>query len=597
MDSKDAGETRELTDLTHETKDLQDLNVQMARFEGILLEVQTSIASQSVVLQDLHSQIFKGSLNQSPAISLAVASAPMSSRSILKKQVRTEDEAEMIPLPMEMPQNLPILPGEVKATRLTCSEASVPKPRRKAPSNRSHLRPDGPSSRTNHAATLDELSTIMARELLQTHSRSDFSARSPSSDEHEGSASDDMKPSREAEAEASSDFAEERGNSKKSNLAVLEKTQKMSLDELRTNHDAQALAGFSTSRTASDQLDHQGGMPFCAELWMMFSGILDVSLRKSWLWGSFVQVLGLAATGVLLYLSINELVHVDITLTTICYMFGVTVSVWLLRAREVQELLGAQEGNLDLYARKAGFIREWRTKSFRRLFECLSFLIIMCVSRSLGYSQELLVLPYDLLPNAAYCCAASGFSAVLYFQLHILSGLELAIDSFSINFFRAMNIQDALLEWNVVQASLRHISSKLSRSLLIMGSSCCGASLLCLIDLAFVRSDAESGFAFLFQTFWLLPPVIFFLYGLMRAAAVTEKASRVAPLVNSWTFHHDDEEVSKGMDLGRQYVVQHIIQSEAGFYMQGMRLRIFQVTKMCYYFGAFLFAIFSRIGG
>ena len=122
MDSEeDAVKTRGLTDLTHETKDqLQDLNLQMARFEGILQEVQTSITSQSVLLQDLHSQIFKGSLNQSPAISLAVASAPMSSRSILKKQVRTEDEAEMIPLPMEMPQNLPILPGEVKLTRLTC---------------------------------------------------------------------------------------------------------------------------------------------------------------------------------------------------------------------------------------------------------------------------------------------------------------------------------------------------------------------------------------------------------------------------------------------------------------------------------------------
>ena len=123
MDSEeDAVKTRGLTDLTHETKDqLQDLNLQMARFEGILQEVQTSITSQSVLLQDLHSQIFKGSLNQSPAISLAVASAPMSSRSILKKQVRTEDEAEMIPLPMEMPQNLPILPGEVNVfPRLTC---------------------------------------------------------------------------------------------------------------------------------------------------------------------------------------------------------------------------------------------------------------------------------------------------------------------------------------------------------------------------------------------------------------------------------------------------------------------------------------------
>ena len=123
MDSEEDASVkpRVLTVLNHETEakdlNLQDLNLQMARFEGILLEVQTSITSQSVVLQDLHSQISKGSAPRSPAISLAVASQPISSRSILKKQVRTEDEADVIPLPMEMPQNLPILPGEVKMTR------------------------------------------------------------------------------------------------------------------------------------------------------------------------------------------------------------------------------------------------------------------------------------------------------------------------------------------------------------------------------------------------------------------------------------------------------------------------------------------------
>lgn len=125
MDSEEDASVkpRVLTVLNHETeakdRNLQDLNLQMARFEGILLEVQTSITSQSVVLQDLHSQISKGSapVSRSPATSLAVASQPISSRSILKKQVRTEDEADVIPLPMEMPQNLPILPGEVKMTR------------------------------------------------------------------------------------------------------------------------------------------------------------------------------------------------------------------------------------------------------------------------------------------------------------------------------------------------------------------------------------------------------------------------------------------------------------------------------------------------
>ena len=50
-----------------------------------------------------------------------------------------------------------------------------------------------------------------------------------------------------------------------------------------------------------------------------------------------------------------------------------------------------------------------------------------------------------------------------------------------------------------------------------------------------------------------------------------------------------------GWILERQYLVQYIIQSEAGFYIQGVRLRFFQVSKMCYYLGAILFAVVSQV--
>jgi len=60
------------------------------------------------------------------------------------------------------------------------------------------------------------------------------------------------------------------------------------------------------------------------------------------------------------------------------------------------------------------------------------------------------------------------------------------------------------------------------------------------------------------------PLILFFLYSIMRAAEVTEKASRVAPLVNSWQFDHDDGSLTGWMDPGRQYAVQYINQSRAG---------------------------------
>eukprot|EP00439_Symbiodinium_sp_Y106_P059789 s1089_g8.t1 len=60
---------------------------------------------------------------------------------------------------------------------------------------------------------------------------------------------------------------------------------------------------------------------------------------------------------------------------------------------------------------------------------------------------------------------------------------------------------------------------------------------------------------------WFYPLILLFLYTMFRAAAVTEKASRVAPLINAWTFHdpdQDEEQDTCWMDQDRQYVVQYI---------------------------------------
>ena len=162
-------------------------------------------------------------------------------------------------------------------------------------------------------------------------------------------------------------------------------------------------------------------------------------------------------------------------------------------------------------------------------------------------------------------------------------------------------MEQALNEWNTVQATLRQVSTKLSRSMLALGASC-GASLLLLAEYTFFHTDSsifvaqlQPGVQMAFFLGWLFPPVLLFLYSMMRAAGVTEKASRVAPLVNSWHFgDQEDDNVPSWMDLGRQYIVQYMVQSEAGFYVQGVRLHAFQVTKLSYYFAAFIFAVLSK---
>ena len=139
------------------------------------------------------------------------------------------------------------------------------------------------------------------------------------------------------------------------------------------------------------------------------------------------------------------------------------------------------------------------------------------------------------------------------------------------------------------------VSGRLSGSILMLGLSCLGPLVLlaerALRDPDFVSASLDTAL----WIAWLYPPILQFLYVTARAASVTGRACRVAPLVNSWKFESQEEESEvSGMDPGRQYVVQYIMQSEAGFYMKGVRITNSDVQKMGYYLVAFTFGIASR---
>lgn len=334
-------------------------------------------------------------------------------------------------------------------------------------------------------------------------------------------------------------------------------------------------------------------MPPAAKLWLQLLCILPLQYR--WLghfWTLCVFLILLAPTTLLAWLLVEDKVDTIMTSTVLCYLVGVIAATWSLRRVNIQELLGSSEGSMEQYAFVCGFSQDWRKVSRRRFEEVLAFLFLILGCRWLVHLSA--GLQHGFEPSLTFSIMAVGFAAVAYAQLHMVAGLELAIDSFSINFFRDMDCGRALEEWNVLQATLRQISTKLSGSMLVLGISC-GASMLFLVEIAFLQSDENrfipedlNGFPLLLFTAWVFPPVLLFLYVLMRAAGVTEKASRVAPLVNSWNLEAtnaddaddaDDADASSSpdwMDLGRQYIVQYIKQSETGFYMHGVRLHGFK---------------------
>ena len=145
---------------------------------------------------------------------------------------------------------------------------------------------------------------------------------------------------------------------------------------------------------------------------------------------------------------------------------------------------------------------------------------------------------------------------------------------------------------NILQATLRQVSSKLSDCLLVIGA-CCLASVVILAEHVLFALDVDADMVVDFLPCFF-PLILVFLYCILRAAEVTEKANRVAPLVNSWQFQNADTE-AVWMDDARQFAVQYINQSRPGFYVRGALLTVPNAQKISYYFAAISFASLSRL--
>ena len=530
------------------------------------------------------------------------------------------------------PPLLPVVPGQIEGDSSApqspgaSNNKSVRSVRfEKGPARKKKLliRKPSPLIRSSHASTMNELEAQTAQELLggkkRTSSRISESTakRSQSSC---GRSKDlegfdlEAEPSLVVNAEAtlpkSSNQSHGRSTLAADKEGVLKMCRRLSLDELQTRHDAhiartqagEVSAGTSTKRPVVTLDTDADSMVCAARYWLLFVGILGFRNTKAgFLWFVAISLPLLAQIICLIYFNATGKADSYRTGITLCLMLGSTIASWSMRRAEIHLLLGHEDGGLEEYARKSGFLKDWRRISRRRLIEVVSILGFMLSCRWLG---DVFTRPTEASIIIAICFSSTavGCAAVTYTQLHIVAGMDLAIDSFSINFFKDMDLEQALNEWNTVQATLRQVSTKLSRSMLALGASC-GASMLVLAEYTFFESgdstlfvdQLEPGFQMVCFLGWLFPPVLLFLYSMMRAAGVTEKASRVAPLVNSWHFgDQDDDTMPSWMDLGRQYIVQYMIQSEAGFYVQGVRLHAFQVTKLSYYFAAFIFAVLSK---
>lgn len=335
-----------------------------------------------------------------------------------------------------------------------------------------------------------------------------------------------------------------------SNMASMVGKGQMSMEALRTTYDAVVIGTTSCVSPTCDVEETvklgQSAFPCFGRFLLCLVGHLQFSSGwSSWLFSLFSSaVLPVSLTALLFFSTMvtggaSTLWNMTLALTLGFFQLGVSFASVSFKLNDMDLLLGPAENQLDDYAEGRGFMKDWQRLSRRRLVETVCVLVTMAIGRlvvSLASGKAFGGLAGRLVADHGFDVAVFSWCAWLmiirflllcYSFLHISCGLELALDSFTLRFFNELDIEEALEEWNVLQATLRQVSSKMSSSLLAIGF-CALAGLAILAEHVMLRSDEDMEIV----TNWLLrfyPLILFFLYSIMRAAEVTEKASRGTP--------------------------------------------------------------------
>ena len=214
-------------------------------------------------------------------------------------------------------------------------------------------------------------------------------------------------------------------------------------------------------------------------------GILDFFDGRKWR-HLVMQILGVISLVAAMSTWTGDFEDLEPLITASIYCFGVAARVFSLRRNEITCLLGPSGYMMDDYALESDFLDDWRKLSRARLFQMSGFFLLMVISRVsarfltdkaiFGKYKE--VVGFDLVAVLGFTAMAVCYCTACYCALHVTAGLTLAVDSFALRFYSTGDMEAAVMSWNVVQATLRQTSCKLSNFLVLLASSCMGTLIL-----------------------------------------------------------------------------------------------------------------------
>jgi len=265
----------------------------------------------------------------------------------------------------------------------------------------------------------------------------------------------------------------------------------------------------------------------------------------------------------------------------------------LIFLKHMGSMVGPFEDRFTEYARDHTFLDEWASDGVLRLrFTAIIWATttsLMCVplfTKGANY--------YTIILRA---CRDGLLLSILHCLWQVVAFLELMVDNYCLEFFEQLNCQLGVASWNSLQALLHHVAESVENCFLAVQSTmmvtllCCTAQVVIMSTRSGMESLGEDDLSTVIPVYiplFLLGLVAVILFA--KAASVTEKCSKAAPLVNSVTVEEDQQ-----MNQERQYLVAYIIQSNAGFYFKGSRFTKAVLVKSCYFIGTIICGLGTTI--
>jgi len=245
---------------------------------------------------------------------------------------------------------------------------------------------------------------------------------------------------------------------------------------------------------------------------------------------------------------------------------------------------------LHTYACQEGFDHRWATQACWDLVMMLLLWIVVVVERIRG-SGVLKAMPQGevdaaiLLHIISFSLSSLILVALSFCMLYVCNALLHTVNAFCIVIVAGGSLDDAVPRWNTVQAMLRTGSKQIQACLFVLQATVLFTCLLGAIDV-YQSVQQERDYVFTLIPGALLTLGISWIF--FKAAAITDKCARVPSLINSCTFEAD-------IDLERQYVVEYVLFSSAGFYVFEVCLTSDMILRFAYILVIGVFTLFTKI--